>query len=383
MHHGAAFATHAREEPTAQDPGGSGPFARLRQLFSGRGGYPSDLDPTTGLLTRSAFERALDVELERARRQRGSAALLLIELELPDDRTERESALRGSGRTLSAGKRCYDSAARVGEARLAVLAPDSDEHGAYILAERLRRELGVTSAVGVAAFPLHGGSPAALTRAAEHALQAAAGLGGNRVVISSAEVHGVLSGPPAEGSGPQVELAMLVRLAEALDVKESGSASHSRRVGRLAELAARELGLAPERVERVRVAGLLHDVGRVGVPEELVRKRGPLSQDDWTLVRAHPEVGARLVETTDFDEVPGWILTHHERPDGSGYPEGVRWDQVPLEGRILAVADAWEAMTSERSYRPALATDDAARELRRGAGSQFDENVVEALLKAV
>jgi putative nucleotidyltransferase with HDIG domain len=329
----------------------------------------------TGLLGAAAFDDVLEVELERARRLRGSAALLLVELEGPAD-------LGAVARTVATDKRCYDTAARVGEARLAVLAPDCDEHGAYIIAERLRADLAGPASVGIAAFPLHGGSPTALTNAAEHALQAAAGLGGDRVMISSAEVQGVLS-RTAERDQPQVELAMLVRLAEALDVKESGSPSHSRRVGRLAELAARELGLAPDRVERVRVAGVLHDVGRVGVPEVMLRKPGPLSAEEWTLVRAHPEVGARLLDATESGELPDWIRTHHERPDGSGYPEGVAWDEVPLEGRILGVADAWEAMTSERPYRRALAPDEAARELRRGAGTQFDEHVVHALLKAV
>ena len=202
-------------------------------------------------------------------------------------------------------------------------------------------------------------------------------------MISSAEVPVMLAGRRTAEPGPRVELGMLLRLAEALDVQESGSPSHSRRVGRLAELAARELGLAPDRVERVRVAGVLHDVGRVGVPEELLRKPGPLSAAEWTIVRAHPEVGARMVDTTDFDDLRSWILTHHERPDGGGYPAGVPWEEVPLEGRILGVADAWEAMTSERSYRPALTPEEAARELQRGAGSQFDERVVEALLRAV
>jgi two-component system cell cycle response regulator len=242
---------------------------------------------------------------------------------------------------------------------------------------------GLTLSMGVAAFPLHGQSPEALGRAAEQALHAAIRLGGDRAVISSAEVKG----PPATGrpseAEPHVELEMLLHLAEALDVKESGTTTHSRRVGRIAELAARELGLAPDRVERVRVAAVLHDVGRVGVPERLLTKPGPLSSAEWTLVRSHPEVGARMVDTTDFDDLPSWILTHHERPDGGGYPEGVPWDEVPLEGRIIGVADAWEAMTSERAYRPALALDEAARELRRGAGSQFDERVVDALLKTV
>jgi HD-GYP domain-containing protein (c-di-GMP phosphodiesterase class II) len=112
-------------------------------------------------------------------------------------------------------------------------------------------------------------------------------------------------------------------------------------------------------------------------------KSGPLSDEEWGWVRTHPSTGARLLESTDFAEVRDWIRFHHERPDGSGYPEGRSGDAVPLEARILAVADAYEAMTSERPYRPALGADEAAEELRQGAGTQFDERVVEALLRVV
>jgi putative nucleotidyltransferase with HDIG domain len=180
-----------------------------------------------------------------------------------------------------------------------------------------------------------------------------------------------------------VELAALLSLAEALDVRDHGSISHCHRVGRYAELTARELGLSPETVERVRLAGILHDVGRVGIPDDLVHRPGPLSEDEWTLVRTHPEIGARMVETTRFQDIRSWILLHHARPDGGGYPEGHRWDDVPVEARILGVADAYEAMTSDRPYRAALAPEEAAEELRAVAGSQFDAEVVEALLRAV
>jgi putative nucleotidyltransferase with HDIG domain len=180
-----------------------------------------------------------------------------------------------------------------------------------------------------------------------------------------------------------VELAMLLNLAEALDVRDSGNAAHCHRVARFAELTARELGLPPGAVERVRIAGILHDVGRVGVPDELFRKPGPLTDEEWAFVRTHPEVGARMVDTTEFEEIGTWIHAHHERPDGRGYPDGLSAEDVPLEARILAVADAYEAMTSERSYRVALDTEHASLELRRGAGSQFDERVVEALLRVV
>jgi HD-GYP domain-containing protein (c-di-GMP phosphodiesterase class II) len=154
-------------------------------------------------------------------------------------------------------------------------------------------------------------------------------------------------------------------------------------VGRFAEITARELGLAPEAVERVRLAGILHDVGRVALPDDVLAKDGPLTDEEWGWVRAHPAVGARMVETTEYEDIRSWILFHHERPDGHGYPEGRREDDVPLESSILAVADAYEAMTSRRPYRPALAAEDAAEELRRESGRQFRSDVVDALLRAV
>jgi HD-GYP domain-containing protein (c-di-GMP phosphodiesterase class II) len=119
------------------------------------------------------------------------------------------------------------------------------------------------------------------------------------------------------------------------------------------------------------------------MPDELLLKRGPLSADDWRVVRAHPAIGARMVEATEFDDIRQWVLAHHERPDGLGYPAGQAGDDLPLEARILAVADAYEAMTAARPYRAALAPDEAAEELRRASGGQFDEQVVEALLRVV
>jgi putative nucleotidyltransferase with HDIG domain len=235
---------------------------------------------------------------------------------------------------------------------------------------------------GVATFPLHGQSAEALLRAADQALYAAKALGCDRTVISSAEVPGIVERGLGGGGNGGVGLDALVSLAEALDVRESGSATHCRRVARLAELTARELGLEPDAVERVRLAGLLHDVGRVALPDALIRKRGPLTDDEWVLMRSHPEIGARMVATTRHDDISSWILLHHERPDGRGYPEGRQGANVPLEAAIVGVADAYEAMTSDRPHRPALDADAAASELRDQAGSQFPAAVVEALLRA-
>jgi diguanylate cyclase (GGDEF)-like protein/putative nucleotidyltransferase with HDIG domain len=350
-------------------------------------------DPLTELLNRAGFEEVFDAELERARRAEVPLSLIVGDLDafkrINDEQGHAagDAALQRVARTIRSAKRRFDSAARIGGEEFAVIAAGSDEHGAYMLAERIRAEIeagdGVSISFGIATFPLHGGSAEALLRAADQALYAAKRLGRNRTVISSAEVAGILARPPRGREEAQVDLASLLSLAEALDVRDSGSVSHCHRVGRFAELTARELGLPPESVERVRLAGILHDVGRVGIPDELVRKSGPLTESEWTLVRTHPEIGARMVGTTDFDDIRSWILFHHERPDGRGYPEGHAWEQVPLESRILGVADAYEAMTSDRPYRDALALDEAAAKLRDLAGRQFDAQVVDALLRVV
>jgi diguanylate cyclase (GGDEF)-like protein/putative nucleotidyltransferase with HDIG domain len=351
-------------------------------------------DLLTELLDRRGFQEVLDVELERARRAEAPLGLIVADLDglgrvnHEHGRASGDEALRRVARTIRSCKRGYDAAARIGGEEFALLAPGSDAHDAYMLAERIRTQVaeggdGVTASFGVAAFPFHASSPVALLYAADEALWAAKQLGGNRTVISSAEVSGILAGVPSGESKARVEVAALLSLAEALDVRDSGSASHCHRVGHLAELTARELGLAPDAVERVRLAGMLHDIGRVGIPDELVRKSGTLTEEEWRVVQGHPEIGARMVETTDLGDIRSWVLYHHARPDGRGYPKGHPWEHVPLEARILGVADAYEAITSDRPYRPARAVAVAAAVLRNGAGRQFDAQVVDALLRAV
>jgi HD-GYP domain-containing protein (c-di-GMP phosphodiesterase class II) len=141
--------------------------------------------------------------------------------------------------------------------------------------------------------------------------------------------------------------------------------------------------LPEEIVDRVRIGGLLHDVGKVGVPETVLNKDDPLDDRDWQEIRRHPLIAARILDSNAVADIRGWVLTHHERPDGLGYPEGLAGDEIPLEARILAVADAYEAMTSERIYRSALYPGEARAELERGAGSQFDPRVVGAFMRVL
>ena len=130
----------------------------------------------------------------------------------------------------------------------------------------------------------------------------------------------------------------------------------------------------------MRVAALLRDVGEVGVAESILAKAGPLTDDERAEVRRHPEIGARIVGAAQTGRVGEWILTHHERPDGGGYPRGLSDHQIPLEGKIVAVADAYAAMTAARAYRRPFSPKRAVAELQARAGSQFDHEVVEAFL---
>src|SRR3954468_6090857 len=174
-----------------------------------------------------------------------------------------------------------------------------------------------------------------------------------------------------------------LKLAEALDMRDEGTVRHSQAVGRYCARMARALGLDRRRVERIRIAGVLHDIGKIGVPEPILYKPGPLTHEEWLEMRKHPEIGARLLRSAGLDDIRSWIIAHHERPDGLGYPRGTSGDAIPLEARILAVGDAYEAMTSDRVYRRSIGVQTARAELRAGAGTQFDTRVVRAFLRAV
>lgn len=177
----------------------------------------------------------------------------------------------------------------------------------------------------------------------------------------------------------RARLVTTVGLAHALDVRDAKTANHSETVADYAVAMARQLGLSASQIERVRLAGLLHDVGKIGIPDSVLRKPGKLTDAEWAMMRRHPELGAQMLDSATLRDVRLWVLAHHERPDGTGYPQGLRGDEIPLEARILAVADAFEAMVADRPYRRGRPPAEALAELRRCAGTQFDTDVVAAL----
>jgi diguanylate cyclase (GGDEF)-like protein/putative nucleotidyltransferase with HDIG domain len=356
----------------------------------------SRTDPLTGMTNRRGFRELLDLELERARR--GSSAMVVVVGDLDhfkevNDRCGHhigDAALRRAAGVLARGKRHIDGVARVGGEEFALVLPDTDMHQAYAVAERLRCQLrdefagdsvALTISFGVAAFPHHGETAASLLRTGDEALYAAKRNGRNMTVVYSDALQGLPRDErPSRDLAAERFVALALDLAEAVDLRFSGSARHSETVGRYAELISRQLGLGEHRVQRVRLAGMLHDIGKVCVPDSILSKPGPLSNDELKVIRSHPELGAQILEHASLADVRDWVGAHHERPDGRGYPLGLAGEQIPIEAHIVAVADAYEAMTSHRAYRSSMSHADARAELRRCAGGQFDRRVVEALL---
>jgi diguanylate cyclase (GGDEF)-like protein/putative nucleotidyltransferase with HDIG domain len=354
----------------------------------------SRTDPLTSLLNRHGFLERLDEELARSRRSGRPVALLMIDVDglraLNDahgyhagDRVVAQIA-----RTLDADRRATDVVGRIGGDEIAMILGESTEQSALIAAERLRRI--ATDALREQGLPatMSGGiaSPASASSKADEVLTAAAlavtaakRLGGDRIVVHAPEVAAILQGADREPSS-ELHLATLLTLADALDLRDGATARHSATVSRYAEAIAEALGLDRDRVERVRLAGMLHDIGKIAIPDAILRKQGPLDEAEWREMRRHPELGARLLGGPGLTDVRAWVAAHHERPDGGGYPAGLHGELIPIEAAILAVADAYEAMTADRPYRRSIGEPAARAELRRHVGTQFDARVVDAFL---
>jgi diguanylate cyclase (GGDEF)-like protein len=353
-------------------------------------------DTLTGLKNRLALEQEIHVEVERTLRAEQELSIVIGDLDhfkvVNDELGHRagDEALVRIGQILHKKRRAGDSIARTGGEEFTILLPGASEHEAYLVAERLRvtveREFAehpvpLTFSFGVATYPEHGRNADAVIEAADQALYAAKALGRNRSVIFNRELSAIFAPEPGgRGGMDETHLATLLSLAEALDLRDTGTAAHSRTVGRYCGLIARELELPAERAKRIEVAGVLHDIGKIGLPDAILQKPGRLGRNELAEIRTHPEIGAQVLSGRGLEDLRGWVLAHHERPDGEGYPAGLVDGDIPLEAKILAVADAYEAMTADRVYREGMGAKAARSELLRCAGSQFDTRVVAAFL---
>jgi putative nucleotidyltransferase with HDIG domain len=242
----------------------------------------------------------------------------------------------------------------------------------------------VTISIGIAAFPTHATNADELQRTADGALYWSKAHGKNRSCLYSPSVVRIYTPEELQRETDRAALLHAAKnLVRFVDARDPSTANHSQIVATLAESIAVELGLPAELVEQLRLAGLLHDLGKIGVPDEILKAPRRLTNEEFELVKKHPAIGYSLLDGLELDPIDDWVLHHHEHWDGSGYPDGLPGEQIPLGSRIVLVADAYEAITADRPYRRAQSQQQALAELRAHAGTQFDPNVVAALERAL
>jgi len=238
----------------------------------------------------------------------------------------------------------------------------------------------VTISVGIASYPSHASSAEELQRTADGALYWSKQHGKNRFCLYSPSVVQIFSPRELElETERNARLRAAKNLVRFVDARDPSTASHSEIVSALAEAIGVQLGLDLETVERLRLGGLLHDLGKIGLPDAILHAPRALTPDEFEMVQRHPEFGYALLDGLGIEPIDDWVLHHHERWDGCGYPHGLAGEEIPLGARIILVADAFEAITADRPYRAARSPELAITELRDNAGSQFDPQVVAAL----
>jgi diguanylate cyclase (GGDEF)-like protein len=348
-------------------------------------------DPLTGLGNHRHFHERLAHELEHALRYERPLAICLVDVDDFKRINDRFGHPAGD-RVLSlvaTRLRQTGEAFRLGGDEFAVLLPGYDESEALTAAESIIDRIAaldlehmgaITVSSGVAIAPHHGRERDVLLRLVDSALYWAKEYGKNQArsyrpdVVEIAELKRL-----ASGGDRAARLRAAASLARAVDGRDVYTGFHSQRVAQLAVRIAIRLGLSREDIELTRLAANLHDLGKLALPEELLRKPGPLTEPERMVVERHPQIGFRMLDSLGIDPVAEWVLHHHERWDGRGYPDGLRGRDIPLGARIIFVADAYDAMTSDRLYRARRSPAAALAELCECAGTQFDPQIVAAL----
>jgi len=355
------------------------------------------VDELTGLFNRRHFEERLKEEVGRHARYASEFSLLMLDLDSFKAYNDMyghpsgDQLLRRIGAIVRNSIRDSDQAFRYGGDEIVVILPQTSMDDARVVAERIREsvvaemeasQLGVTCSIGLASYPSDGVMSGELLDTADTALYYAKNTGGNRTYLSSR----ILTDPtPAVAIDARKSgLSAVYALSAAVDARDHYTYGHSRRVNTYGVALAEAIGLSPDEVSRVSTAALLHDIGKIGVPDRILNKKGKLDDEEWKAIKSHPRLGANIVgNVPSLASCMSGILYHHERWDGAGYPEGLSGEVIPLVSRILAVADAFAAMTSARPYREALEEDQVLERLRQEAGKQFDPHLVEVFIGLV
>jgi diguanylate cyclase (GGDEF)-like protein len=350
-------------------------------------------DALTGLLNHGAMQVRVREEIARAAREEQPLCCVLIDLDdfkrVNDElgHPAGDDLLRRVADALRAEVRPYDQAARYGGDEFVLVLPGTEEQAASAVAERVRLRVHAGTprgqdgqmgncSIGVSAWE-RGMSADDLLAAADRALLLAKRTGKGRVAVANPDAEEELARLQRSDASP----AAVQALAAAIDARDDYTHGHSEQVVQLSTSVAMLLGLTRETVERIGHAALLHDVGKLAIPFEILRKDGTLDDAEWDVMAQHPVIGEGILRRLPQLAPLAPIVRHeHEHWDGSGYPDGLARAQIPIGSRIILACDAYVAMIARRPYRRALRRSDAVAELRASAGTQFDPDVVTALL---
>ncbi len=372
-------------------------------------------DAVTGLPNHRAIIGAIEEVVSSCQRTASSCAMLFLDLDhfkkINDTWGHRagDAILHEVGKRLRSSLRQEDVVGRYGGEEFALVLRDVDIHEACETAERVlaalrgqpcawEREdthavvpISVTASIGVAIYQLHGCSREELIHSADQAMYQAKRTGRNRICIADTTMEAMPQVPSYREENLPVdedrlrERTGVQALAIAASARDGGTGAHAQRLFLLVEAVGHRLGLTEEDLHLLRLSAIVHDLGKISIPDAILNKAGPLSEQEWNIMRTHPEIGQQMLTELGgvFTRLAQVVVAHHERWDGTGYPHGIAGEQIPLCARILSVVDSYDAMTSRRPYHQPIPISEARAELLCCSGSQFDPRVVLAFLQVV
>jgi diguanylate cyclase (GGDEF)-like protein/putative nucleotidyltransferase with HDIG domain len=359
----------------------------------------ANTDGLTELYNHRQFHDRIDQEIARSSRFGTTFSLIMLDVDLFKAYNDIHGHLAGDeilrriALSIRTSIRSLDTAFRYGGEEFAIILPEAQLSDAYKVAERIRKTIAsktssratpITASLGIANWPVDGVTKAEIISRADAALYRAKHTGRNRTCLSSEVAKAETLPAGVEHEAQPRALSIIYALAATVDAKDHYTYGHSKKVSDYAVALAEALGLSKDVIDTIRAAGLLHDVGKIAVPDSTLNKKGTLNEGEWELIRAHPKLGIEILRhIIDLVNCIPVILHHHERYDGSGYPTSLKGDNIPLESRILAIADAFDAITSPRPYRKQLPIQEALDELKRCAGTQFDPKLVDVFCKLI
>jgi diguanylate cyclase (GGDEF)-like protein/putative nucleotidyltransferase with HDIG domain len=353
----------------------------------------ANTDELTGLYNHRHFHERLEQEIARNSRFGGTFSLIILDIDLFKVYNDiyghlaGDQVLRKMGKYIQASIRNIDLAFRYGGEEFTIILPEANAQDAFKVAERIRktieantslRAMPITASIGIANWPNDGIMREEIISAADTALYQSKNNGRNRTSYACDVLTSSVDSLLADMTSYSRSISIIYALAATVDAKDSYTYGHSRKVSDYAVSLAEQIHLPDNQINIIRAAGLLHDIGKIGIADSILNKNGSLDKIEWKAIKTHPEIGVEILRHIhELADCMPLILHHHERYDGKGYPAGLMGENIPQGARILSIADAYDAMTTARPYRGRMSCEDALLTLKKNSGTQFDSYLVE------